>query len=143
MCVSSADDMASIRRSYGTGELTEDSLAPSWFEQLRLWYAAASASELITEPNAMQVATVDQFGHPDVRTVLARGVDPAGVVFYTNYDSAKGEQLAGQPWAAARLARAMCRSWQSIASQGVARVSVRMTRVIVTCGISGQRLANA
>jgi pyridoxamine 5'-phosphate oxidase len=96
--------MTTIRRAYGTGELTEESLASSWFEQLRQWYAAASATELITEPNAMQVATVDEVGRPDVRTVLARGMDPTGVIFYTNYDSAKGAQLAAHPWAAAVFA---------------------------------------
>ena len=49
----------------------------------------------------MQVATADADGRPDVRTVLARGFDAAGVVFYTNYDSAKGRQLAANPVAAA------------------------------------------
>jgi pyridoxamine 5'-phosphate oxidase len=71
---------------------------------LERWYAEASASELIAEPNAMQVATVDRDCNPDVRTVLARGLDADGVVFYTNYDSTKGAQLAAHPWAAAVFA---------------------------------------
>jgi pyridoxamine 5'-phosphate oxidase len=96
--------MTTIRRSYGAGELTEDSLAASWFEQLERWYAEASASELISEPNAMQVATVDRDCNPDVRTVLARGLDPDGVVFYTSYDSTKGAQLAAHARAAALFA---------------------------------------
>lgn len=52
----------------------------------------------------MQVATVDATGRPDLRTVLARGFDERGIVFYTNYDSAKGEQLAANPQAAAVFA---------------------------------------
>jgi pyridoxamine 5'-phosphate oxidase len=102
--VSSADEISTTRRSYGAFELTEDSLAPSWQQQLRGWYADAAACDEIPEPNALQVATVDSMGRPDVRTVLARGIDDAGVVFYTNYDSAKGDQLASQPWAAAVFA---------------------------------------
>jgi pyridoxamine 5'-phosphate oxidase len=101
--VSFTPDIASTRRSYGTGELTEDSLAPTWFAQLEHWYAEASSHPDITEPNAMQVATVDASCLPDVRTVLARGLDDRGVVFYTNYDSVKGDQLAAHPWAAAVL----------------------------------------
>jgi len=96
--------LASIRRSYRSGELTEDRLAPSWLEQLRLWYSQAVADERIGEPNAMQVATADAAGRPDIRTVLARGFDDTGVVFYTNYDSAKGRQLAANPVAAALFA---------------------------------------
>ncbi len=93
--------LASTRRSYLSGELTEDLLAPTWFAQLRSWFDQAIADERIGEPNAMQVATADTAGRPDLRTVLARGFDEAGVVFFTNYSSAKGRQLAGNPVAAA------------------------------------------
>lgn len=93
--------LASTRRSYRAGELSEALLAPTWLEQLRTWFAQAIADDRIDEPNAMQVATVDAAGRPDLRTVLARGFDAAGVVFYTNYDSAKGRQLAANPVAAA------------------------------------------
>jgi pyridoxamine 5'-phosphate oxidase len=93
--------LASTRRSYGTGELSEAQLAPTWLEQLRSWFGQAIADDRITEPNAMQVATADADGRPDIRTVLARGFDAAGVVFYTNYQSAKGRQLAANPVAAA------------------------------------------
>jgi pyridoxamine 5'-phosphate oxidase len=93
--------LASARRSYRAGELAEDLLAPTWLDQLRLWFAQAIADDRIVEPNAMQVATVDAAGQPDLRTVLARGFDAAGVVFYTNYHSAKGRQLAANPVAAA------------------------------------------
>lgn len=89
------------RRDYRTGELTEQLVASTWLEQLRRWYAEAVAGPEIIEANAMQVATVDSAGHPDVRTVLARGFDESGIVFFTNYSSAKGQQLAEQPYAAA------------------------------------------
>ena len=99
-----AADPAALRRSYSTGELTESALADSWQAQLQAWYAEAAADVRIGEPNAMQVATVDEAGRPDLRTVLARGFDPRGVVFYTNYTSAKGRQLAEHPVAAAVFA---------------------------------------
>ncbi len=76
-------------------------MAPTWLGQLLSWYDQAAADDRIVEPNAMQVATAEADGTPDVRTVLARGFDDAGVVFYTNYDSVKGRQLAANPRAAA------------------------------------------
>lgn len=79
-------------------------MAPTWLEQLRLWYDQAVADDRISDPNAMQLATAGADGLPDVRTVLARGFDEAGVVFYTGYDSAKGRQLAANPVAAAVFA---------------------------------------
>ena len=94
-------DPAALRRSYSAGELTESALAGDWLAQLQAWYAEAAADVRIGEPNAMQVATVDEAGRPDLRTVLARGFDPHGVVFYTNYTSTKGRQLAEHPAAAA------------------------------------------
>lgn len=93
--------LAGARRSYLSGELSEDALAPTWLEQLRVWFGQAMSDGRIGEPNAMQVATADADGRPDLRTVLARGFDAAGVVFYTNYSSAKGRQLADNPVAAA------------------------------------------
>lgn len=95
-----AAELASRRLSYRAGELTEDGIAGSWLEQLQAWYAVAAAEPRIIEANAMQVATADADGRPDVRTVLARGFDADGVVFFTNYDSAKGRQLAANPVAA-------------------------------------------
>ena len=62
----------------------------------RAWLAEADRSEP-NDPNAMALATVDEGGLPDVRMVLLKEVDHAGFVFYTNLDSAKGLQLAGQP----------------------------------------------
>jgi pyridoxamine 5'-phosphate oxidase len=79
---------------FDVGDLLPDPIA--LFEQ---WYDAAAAAGC-DEPNAMTLATVDENGRPDARTVLARGVDADGFVFYTNTDSAKGHQLGHTPYAA-------------------------------------------
>ncbi len=63
------------------------------------WFAEASEKEP-NDPNAMALATVDAEGLPDVRMVLLKGVDAAGFVFFTNSESAKGEELAANPRAA-------------------------------------------
>lgn len=70
-----------------------------WDSILRHWIDTATAAE-VAEPNAMVLATVDELGIPDARTVLCKDVGPDGVVFYTNYDSRKGVQLAAAPFAA-------------------------------------------
>jgi pyridoxamine 5'-phosphate oxidase len=64
-----------------------------------LWFAEAQASE-INDPEAMALATVDEHGRPAVRMVLLKGHSPTGFVFYTNEQSAKGDQLAQNPRAA-------------------------------------------
>lgn len=99
-----SSQVLSARRSYELGELGEGSLAGDWLSQLRRWYDEAAADERIIDPSAMQLATADAAGHPDVRSVLAKGFDRTGVVFFTNYDSAKGRQLAANPVAAAIFA---------------------------------------
>lgn len=93
-------DPRAVISSYESGELTEAGLAADWLTQLQDWYDAAAADARIPEPNAIQVATVDASGLPDVRTVLARGISSSGVDFYTNYDSAKGAALGVHPYAA-------------------------------------------
>jgi pyridoxamine 5'-phosphate oxidase len=92
-------DLIRMRRDYDDGGLGEDRLAPSWVEQFDRWFADAVAAEL-PEPNAMVVATADADGAPDARVVLMKGYDADGVVFGTNYASAKGAQLAVNPRAA-------------------------------------------
>ncbi|MCP8939062.1 pyridoxamine 5'-phosphate oxidase [Alsobacter sp. SYSU M60028] len=69
------------------------------FALFAAWMEEAKASEP-NDANAMALATVDEDGLPDVRMVLLKGADPAGFVFYTNTESAKGRELAGQPKAA-------------------------------------------
>src|ERR1700679_3520985 len=68
----------------------------AWF---RLWMAGAEASEP-SDPNAMTVVSVGPGGKPSARTVLLKGVDPRGFVFYTNTQSRKGEELRANPLAA-------------------------------------------
>jgi pyridoxamine 5'-phosphate oxidase len=76
----------------------------------KLWLEEASASE-INDPEAMTIATVDADGLPDARTVLCKGADQRGIVFYTNIESAKGRELKGQPRAAALF------HWKSLRRQ--------------------------
>jgi pyridoxamine 5'-phosphate oxidase len=96
-----ASDPAELRRSYERAALDESSIAPTWLAQLQAWYDDAVVLGGSPEPNAMQVATVDAAGHPAVRTVLVKAIDERGVVFYTNYESAKGRDLTERPYAAA------------------------------------------
>jgi pyridoxamine 5'-phosphate oxidase len=89
---------------YRLGEPGEADVAPSWYEQLQVWFHAAQGTPAVVEPNAIQLATVDGHGRPSVRTVLVKTLDERGVVFYTNYDSAKAADLAAQPFGAAVFA---------------------------------------
>ena len=78
---------------------TEDDVAAGRTDPLALfadWLAAAAKSEP-SDPNAMTLATVDAEGLPDARTVLLKGFDEAGFVFYTNLESAKGRELEANP----------------------------------------------
>ena len=75
-----------------TGDIDPMELFPLWLEEAR-------ASEL-NDPNAMAVASVDETGMPDLRMVLLNGYSPAGFVFFTNFESAKGRELLAQPRAA-------------------------------------------
>ena len=95
----SRPDVAAMRRSYEAAGLTEADLAPAWPEQFDRWLADAVAADL-PEPNAMVLATADADGRPSARTVLLKGYDEAGLVFYTNYGSRKGAELAVNPRAA-------------------------------------------
>jgi pyridoxamine 5'-phosphate oxidase len=87
-----------IRKSYELSELTEAEAGDDPFLLLRRWLDDALQANLI-EPNAMCLATVDERGNPDARFVLLRGLDDAGLVFYTNVNSVKGRQLAHRPCA--------------------------------------------
>ncbi|MGV9710932.1 pyridoxamine 5'-phosphate oxidase [Gordonia sp. NPDC003424] len=71
---------------------------PPWLDLFTVWLREAIAAR-IPEPNAMVLGTADADGRPSTRTVLCKGVDAAGVVFYTGYDSAKGHDLAANPFA--------------------------------------------
>jgi pyridoxamine 5'-phosphate oxidase len=90
--------LADMRKEYMQRGLSEGDVDPDPLVQFRAWLDQALAANL-TEPNAMAVATVDADGHPSARMVLLKGVD-TGFIFYSNYESRKGHELAGQPWAA-------------------------------------------
>ena len=93
------EQIEALRRDYAQGELSEDSALPDPVAQFRLWFEQALRSGL-AEPNAMALATADEHGRPDVRMVLLKGFDEHGFVFYTNYESRKGRELAARPYAA-------------------------------------------
>lgn len=91
-------DPAVMRRQYRAAGITEDDLAADPFTQFARWFADA-VNGGVAEPNAMVAATADAQGRPSSRTVLLKGYDHRGFVFYTNYTSRKGRELAENPWA--------------------------------------------
>lgn len=92
-------DIASLRKSYEKAALDEEACADVPIDQFDRWMQEALASEL-PEPNAMTVATVGPEQRPSTRIVLIKGYDARGIVWYTNYESRKGRQLAANPYAA-------------------------------------------
>ncbi|MCW2787411.1 MAG: pdxH [Marmoricola sp.] len=89
-------DLASLRAEYELGGLDEADLTPDpltlfdrWFDQVR--------DAGLGEPNAMVLSTVDADGRPSSRTVLLKGLDPYGFVFFSNHESRKGVELAANP----------------------------------------------
>jgi pyridoxamine 5'-phosphate oxidase len=91
-----AVDVAGMRRHYSEAGLDETGLAADPMAQFARWLADVERAG-ITEPNAMVVSTVDAEGQPSTRTVLLKGYDRQGFVFYTNYGSRKGGDLAVNP----------------------------------------------
>lgn len=92
-------NIADLRKSYERAELSEDASQADPMRQFDQWFQEALKSEL-AEPNAMTVATVGSDLRPSTRVVLIKGYDERGIVWYTNYRSRKGQELAGNPWAA-------------------------------------------
>lgn len=92
-------DIQNLRRSYSLKEMSKNSVSHDPFEQFSVWMEEAINSKLI-EPNAMALATAQKNGLPSVRMVLLRGFDDNGFVFYTNYESAKANDLEENPIAA-------------------------------------------
>ena len=92
-------DISQLRKSYERAELSEQASQPDPLLQFGQWLQEAITAE-VPEPNAMTLATVAANLRPSTRTVLVKGYDERGIVFYTNYDSRKGHELAGNPFAA-------------------------------------------
>ncbi|MEU6482573.1 pyridoxamine 5'-phosphate oxidase [Streptomyces sp. NPDC046887] len=90
-------DPAEMREQYRTAELAEQDLAADPMSQFARWFEDAAQSPAIHEPNAMVVSTATPDGHPSSRTVLLKHYDERGFVFYTNYGSRKGGELAANP----------------------------------------------
>jgi pyridoxamine 5'-phosphate oxidase len=88
--------LADLRREYTLGGLRRADLHSNPIEQFKKWFEEALRAEVL-EPNAMAVATADQSGKPSSRIVLLKAVDERGFVFFTNYESRKGRDLAENP----------------------------------------------
>jgi len=96
----SGTQLAAMRLDYGQRVFDVADLASTWHGQLAHWLAEAR-DDGVVEPNAMVLGTVDRHGDPASRTVLCKGLDPRGIVFYTNFGSAKSGDLRATPRASA------------------------------------------
>ncbi|MFI1094523.1 pyridoxamine 5'-phosphate oxidase [Streptomyces sp. NPDC020917] len=113
-----------MRKQYRAAGLVEADLADDPYEQFARWFAdavRATGSGALTEPNAMVVSTVGEDGVPSSRTVLLKGYDQRGFVFFSNYGSRKGREIAANPHVALLF------PWHPIARQVI--VSGRAHRV--------------
>lgn len=93
------NDIANLRKSYERAELDESASLADPVAQFGLWLQQAIDGQL-PEPNAMTLATVGADSRPSTRIVLIKGFDARGIVWYTNYQSRKGRELAANPFAA-------------------------------------------
>ena len=91
--------ISDLRKSHERAELNEAASHADPLQQFDLWLNEAITTE-IPEPNAMTLATVGSNLRPSTRVVLIKGYDERGIVWFTNYESRKGQQLAGNPFAA-------------------------------------------
>ena len=92
-------NIADLRKSYEKAELSESASHADPLKQFDQWLNEAISGE-VPEPNAMTLATVGADLRPTTRVVLIKGYDERGIVWYTNYQSRKGSELAGNPFAA-------------------------------------------
>jgi len=113
-------DLTHIRRAYAETGITPETLNADPVVQFEAWLEAALQAGMV-EPNAMTIASVDTAGQPHARIVLLRGVDTRGFTFFTNYDSAKGSDLASTPRAA------LCFHWAELGRQ--VRIAGNVERV--------------
>ncbi|WJF89693.1 pyridoxamine 5'-phosphate oxidase [Paraburkholderia bonniea] len=90
--------LAELRKTYALGSLDETGVNANPVHQFNAWFSQALSAQL-PEPNAMTLATADEHGRPSARTVLIKGVDERGFVFFTNYTSRKGMDLTHNPHA--------------------------------------------
>lgn len=119
-----AADPASMRAHYRAEGLDESDLAAHPMEQFSRWFeqaAQAAVHGFVHEPNAMVVSTADAEGRPSSRTVLLKGYDDQGFVFYTNYDSRKARELSRNPYISLLF------PWHPLARQVIVTGTARRT----------------
>ena len=112
--------IADLREEYRREQLDEGAIAADPLKQFERWFAQAREAEAL-EPNAMALATTGSDGHPNVRMVLLKEADARGFVFFTDYRSQKGEELAKHAHAA------LCFWWGALERQ--VRISGAVERV--------------
>lgn len=88
--------IADMRISYDLATLGDRDVLPNPFDQFQLWFDEVLETSVI-EANALALSTVTSEGVPQVRTLLMKGVDPSGIVLYTNYNSAKAREMIANP----------------------------------------------
>jgi len=121
-----------MRVAYDGAPFDESALAETWHEQLENWLSQAM-SEALAEPNAMVLATADADGRPSSRTVLCKGLDERGVVFYTNYTSVKSHDLTATRYASATF------PWYPLQRQVTVRGEVEKVSADETAAYWAQR----
>jgi pyridoxamine 5'-phosphate oxidase len=102
--------IADLRQDYLLESLDVSDVNANPFLQFEKWFAEALKSEIL-EPNAMTLATVSSEGKPSARVVLLKGLEPDGFVFYSNYDSRKGQNMNQNPHVA------LCFNWLDLQRQ--------------------------
>src|SRR5277367_1514142 len=115
--------LADTRREYTSGGLRRADLEANPIAQFQKWFAQAEAAlaRHQLDVNAAALATADKSGIPSARTVLLKGLDERGFIFFTNYDSRKGRELAENP------AAALVFYWQELERQVCVAGSVTKT----------------
>lgn len=112
--------LSDLRKSYERGELVESQAGDVPLALFRTWFDEALDAQ-VPEPNAMTLATVGADGRPSTRIVLVKDVDERGLIWYTNYESRKGQELAAHPFAALQF------HWVSL--ERVVRIEGRVEKV--------------
>lgn len=112
--------IASLRKEYRLAALGEQDVNPDPIAQFQRWFQEAQEAQC-NEPNAMTLATCTPDAYPSARMVLLKGVDSRGFVFFTDYRSRKGQELADNPHAA------LCFFWHELERQ--VRVSGAVQRI--------------
>lgn len=116
----SPHDLAQMRKSYEQAALDETHVRPLPIDQFHHWFDEAVKAKAL-EPNAMTLATVGADGRPSTRVLLIKGADEQGLVWFTNYQSRKGQELAANPVAAMQF------FWPEL--ERVVRIEGRVERV--------------